>query len=186
MTTDAPDRRSLLAAAAALTLPVAAQAQERTGAAAYQPPMANLFPVAAPSSALTWEAVVEIGPMVALGQSPLGLRRMIPITGGTFEGPRIRGKVLPGGADRQLVRPDGVTLLNALYEVQAEDGAVITVLNRVTLDPAAAPAPYNRSVIELTAPEGPHGWLNRAIFVGTLHPLPPERKAVVIRVYEVV
>jgi hypothetical protein len=92
---------------------------------------------------------------------------------------------VPGGADRQLVRKDGVTLLNALYEMQTDDGTVLTILNRVTADPAAQPA-YTRSMVEVTAPAGPHGWLNNRIFVGDLHVLPPERKAVLIRVYEVV
>jgi hypothetical protein len=179
-----PDRRSLLAAASLLTLPVAAAAQPSE--AGFQPPMAGAFPVQLPTTRLAWEAVVGIAPVIDMGDTPLGKRRMIPITGGTFVGPRLRGKVLPGGADRQLVRKDGVTLLNALYEMQTDDGAVITILNRVTIDPSDKPAPYARSMVEATAPEGPHGWLNRRIFVGDLHGLPPERNAVVIRVYEVV
>ena len=178
-----PDRRILLGAATLLAAPGAAAAQSAEPGC--QPPMASAFPVQAPGTRLAWEAVVGIAPVIDMGDSPLGKRRMIPITGGTFVGPRLRGKVLPGGADRQLVRKDGVTLLNALYEMQTDDGAVITILNRVTIDPSATPAPYARSMVEATAPEGPHGWLNRRIFVGDLHALPPERMAVVIRVYEV-
>ncbi|MEO6340273.1 MAG: DUF3237 domain-containing protein [Caulobacteraceae bacterium] len=177
------DRRALLAAAPLLAAPVAAAAAQPE--AGFQPPMSSTFPVQPPTTRLAWEAVVDIAPVIDMGDSPLGKRRMIPITGGTFVGPRLRGKVLPGGADRQLVRKDGVTLLNALYEMQTDDGAVITILNRVTIDPSAAP-PYTRSMVEVTAPEGPHGWLNRRIFVGDLHAAPPGRKAVVIRVYEVV
>lgn len=176
-----PDRRTLLAAAALLASPAAAVAAEPE----FQPPMAGAFPVQPPTTRLAWEAVAGIAPMIDLGDSPLGKRRMIPITGGTFAGPRLRGKILPGGADRQLVRKDGATLLDALYEMQTDDGAVITIHNRVTIDPSSTP-PYMRSMVEATAPEGPHGWLNRRIFVGDLHPLPPERMAVLIRVYEVV
>jgi hypothetical protein len=179
-----PNRRALLAAASLLAAPVAARAQPSQ--AAFQPPMAGAFPVQPPTTRLAWEAVVDIAPVIDLGDSPLGKRRMIPITGGTFVGPRLRGKVLPGGADRQLVRKDGVTLLNALYEMQTDDGAVITILNRVIIDPSDKLAPYSRSMVEATAPEGPNGWLNRRIFVGDLHGLPPERRAVVIRVYEVI
>jgi hypothetical protein len=178
-----PDRRTLLAAAALLAAPVAARAQ--SSQAGFQPPMAGAFPVQPPTTRLAWEAVVGIAPVIDLGDTPLGKRRMIPITGGTFVGPRLRGKVLPGGADRQLVRKDGVTLLNALYEMQTDDGAVITILNRVIIDPSDKPTPYLRSMVEATAPDGPHGWLNRRVFVGDLHGLPPERNAVVIRVYEV-
>jgi hypothetical protein len=133
-----------------------------------------------------WEAYADLDPMIDMGDSPLGHRRMIGVRGGTFVGPRIKGKILPGGADRQLVRKDGVTQLDAIYEMQTDDGAVLSIRNRVTMDPAAKPAPYIRSSVEVTAPEGPHAWLNRAVFVGTLHPLPPEKKAVVIRVYQVV
>jgi hypothetical protein len=175
------DRRALLAAAPLLAAPAAALAAEP----AFQPPMAGAIPVQPPTTRLAWEAEVIIGPMIDMGDSPIGKRRMIPITGGTFVGPRLRGKVLPGGADRQLVRKDGVTLLNALYEMQTDDGVVLTILNRVTADPSTKP-PYTRSMVEVTAPEGPHGWLNSRIFVGDLNILPPERKAVLIRVYEVV
>ncbi len=179
-----PARRALLAAASLLAAPAVARAQRPD--AGFQPPMAGAFPVQLPTTRLAWEAVVGIAPMIDMGETPLGRRRMIPITGGTFVGPRLRGKILAGGADRQMVRKDGVTLLNALYEMQTDDGAVITILNRVTIDPSEKPAPYLRSMVEATAPDGPHGWLNRRIFVGDLHGLPPERNAVVIRVYEVV
>ena len=175
------DRRAILAAAPLLAAPAAALAAEPE----FQPPMAATVPVQPPTTRLAWEAEVTLAPMIDMGDSPLGKRRMIPITGGTFVGPRLRGKVLPGGADRQLVRKDGATLLNALYEMQTDDGAVLTILNRVTVDPSAKP-PYTRSMVEVTDPEGPHGWLNNRIFVGDLHVLPPERKAVLIRVYEVV
>ena len=176
-----PDRRALLAAASLLAAPAAALAAEPE----FQPPLASTFPVRAPTTRLAWEAVVGIAPVNDMGDSPLGRRRMIPITGGTFVGPRLKGKVLPGGADRQLTRKDGTTQLNALYEMQTDDGAVLTILNRVTTDPGATP-PYLRSMVEVTAPAGPHDWLNRRVFVGDLNVLPPERKAVVIRVYEVV
>ena len=49
---------------------------------------------------LAFEALVDIGPPAAMGETALGRRRMIPITGGTFKGPRIEGEVVPGGADR--------------------------------------------------------------------------------------
>jgi len=183
MTSDLPhpDRRALLAAGSLLAAAAPAFAVEPE----YRPPMASTFPVRPPTTRLAWEAVVGIAPVIDLGDSPLGKRRMIPITGGTFEGPRLKGKVLAGGADRQLVRKDGVTLLNALYEMQTDDGAVITILNRVTADAGAKP-PYLRSIVEATAPAGPHDWLNRRIFVGDLNVLPAARNSVVIRVYEVV
>jgi hypothetical protein len=183
MTSDSPSRRAVLSAAALAAAPAASLAAEP---ADFQPPMAATFPLQPPKTELVWEAYADLDPMIDMGDSPLGHRRMIPVRGGTFVGPRIRGKILPGGADRQLARKDGVTQLDAIYEMQTDDGAVLSIRNRVTIDPTAKPGPYIRSSVEVTAPEGPHAWLNRAIFVGTLHPLPPERKAVVIRVYQVV
>ena len=111
---------------------------------------------------------------------------MVPIVGGTFEGPNIRGKVLPGGADRQLVRKDDVRVLNALYELQTDDGAIITVNNHVLVDDQPGRQRYVFSTLEITAPEGPHAWLNRGVFVGTLNSLRPGRSAVLIRVYKLV
>jgi hypothetical protein len=93
--------------------------------------------------------------------------------------------VLPGGADRPLIRRDGVKRLEALYEVEAEDGAVITVLNRVVIAPREGAPDYRASTLEITAPGGPHAWLNRLAFVGTLHPLAP-RPAVLVRVFALV
>jgi hypothetical protein len=139
-------------------------------------------PLLPPRAEFVWEAVVEIAPTQMLGEGPLGERRIVPITGGRFAGPRIRGVVLPGGADRQLIRRDGVKRLEALYEVQAEDGTVITVLNRVVIAPRDGLPDYRASTLEITAPEGPHGWLNRLAFVGTLQPLAP-RPAVLVRVF---
>ena len=92
--------------------------------------------------------------------------------------------MLPGGADRQLVRRDGVRRLDALYELETEDGAVITVHNKVVIAPRAGDQPdYRFSTLNVTAPEGPHGWLNRLAFVGTLDSLRPQRDAVLIRVF---
>jgi hypothetical protein len=133
-----------------------------------------------------YEALVDIGERQSLGHGPLGERFIVPILGGHFEGPRLRGTVLPGGADRQLLRPDGIKELDALYEMLTDDGAVITVRNRVLIDEAATPERYARSVLQLTAPVGTHDWLNRRVFVGTLHSLRPARAAVCIRVYELV
>lgn len=138
----------------------------------------------APQASLAYEAVVDIGPREPLGASALGERFIVPILGGQFEGPRLRGRVLPGGADRQCLRPDGVKELDALYEMQTEDGTVITVHNRVIIDERAQPERYVRSTIRLQAPDGPHEWLNRRVFVGTLQSLQPARAAVRITVYE--
>lgn len=158
--------------------------------------VAARVPTLAPASTLAWEALVNIGPRQSLGKSPLGERFIIPIVGGEFQArpsgsggvpaswrDNFRGVVLPGGADRQLWRSDGVRELDALYEMQAVDGAVLTIRNRVLIDDPAGGERYAFSHVQVTAPEGPHGWLNRRVFVGTLHPQPPETATVLIRVW---
>ena len=137
------------------------------------------------SLALIWTAVVDIGERVDLGPSTDGHRYIIPITGGRVfageAGPGMDGTILPGGADRQLVKADGFTRLDALYEMQVGDGAILTIRNRVKVDPLENGERYARSVIEVTAPKGPFDWLNRRVIVGTLQPARPAREAVIIR-----
>jgi hypothetical protein len=67
---------------------------------------------------------------MVVGAAPYGQRKIIPIMGGAFKGPRLSGKILPGGADWQIIRPDGVAELEARYTLETDDGALIYVLNR--------------------------------------------------------
>lgn len=137
----------------------------------------------APETEFVYKAEVEIAERRSLGRSALGERLIVDILGGHFEGPRLRGRVLPGGADRQWLRPDGVKELHALYEMQTDDGAVLTIDNRVVVDESVQPERYARSCVTIRAPAGPYEWLNRRVFVGTVSSLMPARKAVAIRVY---
>jgi hypothetical protein len=125
-------------------------------------------------------ATVEIGAPFVVGDTPLGLRRIIPITGGRVEGPRLQGVVLPGGADWQIVRADGGAMLEARYTVRTADGALIYVRNvglrcgppevlarlgrGEPVDPAAY---YFRTTprFETGAPQ--YGWLNDLVAVGS-------------------
>jgi hypothetical protein len=139
-----------------------------------------------------WDAKVTVAEGVILGESKHGLRRVVPITGGTFEGPNIRGEVVPGGEDWQLYRSDGDTELYARYLLRTHDGHLIQVINRVLIHyppDGDAESPYVRSVIDLEAPIGsPYEYLNHAIFLGTLtEPTsePGEDSYVVIGVHKV-
>ena len=67
--------------------------------------------------------------------------------------------------------------------MKTDDGAVFTIDTRVVIDEAATSQRYARSVVAITAPAGPHAWLNRRVFVGTVHSLQPARQAVAIRIY---
>lgn len=144
-------------------------------------------PMALPRTEFVYEAVCDLEPTLDLGTSPWGERRMVPIAGGTFEGPGLKGKVLPGGADRQLIRRDGARALDAVYELQTHDGVIISVRNRVLVRPPKdGSGRYAFSTLEIVAPEGRYGWLNDHVHVGTLDSLRPERAAVVIRVFRLV
>jgi hypothetical protein len=137
-----------------------------------------------PLCEFVYEAIVDIADVQNLGQSLQGQRFIVNILGGEFSGPRMKGRVLPGGADRQLLRPDGIKELDALYEMQTDDGAVITVHNQVVVDIPTPEQRYARSVVKFRAPAGPYEWLNRRVFVGTLESLKPVKNAVKITVFQ--
>lgn len=145
------------------------------------------FPSAAPTARLLWTAIVDVGDRQDLGKSPLGHRYMVPILGGRFyAGPGfegVSGAVLPGGADRQLLRPDGVKELDALYEMQTDSGDILSIRNIVIVDETRQPERYAMSVISVTAPEGALDWLNRRLVLGTLQTARPKRQAVVVRAW---
>ena len=140
-----------------------------------------------PVSNLLWQAAAEIGERQPLGPSPLGQRFVVPILGGSFWGgpghEDLRGRLLPGGADRQLLRADGVKELDALYEMQLDDGTVLTVRNRVLVDESRVPR-YARSAVQVIAPAGRWDWLNRRCLVGSLQTLRPQAQAVLVNVFE--
>lgn len=77
-----------------------------------------------------FKAEVLVDKIMDLGTTQHGNRRIIPITGGTFEGPGIKGTVVPGGADWQIIRPDAVAELEARYTLRTDDGALIYVVNK--------------------------------------------------------
>jgi len=149
--------------------------------------LASRIPALTPAARLIWTAVVDIEARESLGMSAYGERFIVPILGGHFWGApgheALCGLVRPGGADRQLLRRDGVKELHAVYEMQTQDGAVLGIDNQALIDDAAQPTRYAVSRIRVAAPEGPHAWLNRRLIVGTVQALKPARDAVLIRAY---
>jgi hypothetical protein len=73
---------------------------------------------------------VNVGEIVSMGSAPLGERRVVSIDGGTFEGPEMRGQILPGGADWQIARSDGVLDIDARYVLNAEGHGLIQVVSQ--------------------------------------------------------
>ena len=125
-------------------------------------------------------AEITLAPPQELGDSPLGRRRIIPITGGEFRGERLAGRVLPGGADWQIIRADGVAELDARYTLETDDKALIYVRNfgyrhgpADVLQRLAAGEPVDPSLYYMrTTPRFETGaeryrWLNRIICVAT-------------------
>ncbi len=124
--------------------------------------------------------VVKITEPLVVGDSPLERRRIIPITGGRVEGPRLQGVVLPGGADGQIVRADGGAVLEARYTIRAVDGALIYVRNigmrhgppdvlarlgrGEPVDPAAY---YFRTTPRFETGAPSYAWLNDVVAVGS-------------------
>lgn len=82
-----------------------------------------------PELEFIFAAHVTVDAPLDLGDVGKGGRRIIPITGGNVSGPQIRAQVLPGGADWQVLRSDGVAELEARYTLRTDDGALILVRN---------------------------------------------------------
>jgi|HigsolmetaAR201D_1030396.scaffolds.fasta_scaffold00303_17 hypothetical protein len=118
---------------------------------------------------------------LSMGKTPQGQRRVITISGGTFEGPALKGTIMPGGEDWQLVREDGVTELDARYWLRTDDGVIIRVHNQVLVSPPPQEGAkqYARSTVRFEAPIGKYDWLNKAVFVGTLNADTTQRPPVV-------
>jgi hypothetical protein len=143
---------------------------------------------APPRLEFAFEEIVTLGPAVPAGDTPFGKRNIIPITGGTFEGPGFRGAIVPGGWDWQLTRADGCTEVEADYMIRTDDGVVINVVNVGVLCPPenGRPVPV-RTHPRFEAPIGKYDWLNRAAFIGTLEMAPVSAgPAVRIRFYKAV
>jgi hypothetical protein len=83
-----------------------------------------------PQLEFLYEISVSLDPAIAIGETLHGNRQIILATGGSFEGPRLKGKVLAGGGDWVLVRPDGVGEIDARVTLQTDDGALIYVTYR--------------------------------------------------------
>ncbi len=148
-----------------------------------------------PTLSLLYTSRVEIAAPLSLGKGPLGERRIINITGGAFSGPRLSGRILPGGADWQIVRHDGTAEVEARYTLETDDGALIYISNwgyrhgppkvmqRLGAGEDVDPREYYfRTTPKFETGAAEYAWLNGMIAVAV-----GERRAneVIITVYEV-
>ena len=133
-----------------------------------------------PGLDLAFTLRVTVAPALKLGDTAAGRRRIIPITGGTIEGPRLGGRVLPGGADWQIIRRDGCAELEARYTIAATDGALISVVNRglrhgppeivaklIAGEPVDPATYYFRCTPSFETAAPALQWLTRTVFVGS-------------------
>jgi hypothetical protein len=120
-------------------------------------------------------AVWDLGPTTALGR-----RRIVPITGGRFAGPRLSGEILDNGADWQIVAADGTTIIDTRYLLRLDDGALAylqtrgvrtgppDVLARLGAGEPVDPGHYYfRVQLSFETASARYGWLNSAIAVGS-------------------
>jgi hypothetical protein len=123
-------------------------------------------------------AEVEVAQVAA--KSPYGTRRFIPITGGTFEGARLSGRLLSGGADCQLFRPDGVAELEVRLTSETDDGVIFlmkmlgmrhgpiaVILLKKDGEDVDPPENYFRESMIFEAPKSIYDWLNKIIGIAT-------------------
>ena len=143
-------------------------------------------PAAEPTvDTLAWEWLfaldldIAYGRMQAIGTTPGGWRGVYPVDGGRFEGPRLRGKVMPDGADWVTRRADGTTLIDVRLGLLTDDGAAIAMTYTGYLsfasanaakrfakgEPVAYAETYIRTTPRFETADSRYAWLNRVIAV---------------------
>lgn len=125
----------------------------------------------APELEFALQLKVTIGEAYGIDNTQHGKRTIIPITGGTFEGPKLKGTILNGGADYQL-NTETRTELEAIYCIRTDDGINIHVRNKGIIyngkDTEGNPTFYFRAAPTFEAPaDSKYAWLNNALFVCT-------------------
>ena len=137
----------------------------------------------------------ELAGITNLGRTPYGERRIIDILGGTVRGERLNGRVLPGGADWQIIRGDGAADIQARYTIESEAGARILVsseglrhgppaiLEKLARGEDVDPSLYYfRTVMRFETSDPSVDWLNRILALARGQ---REARAVRLDVYEV-
>lgn len=161
--------------------------------------MAKSPQVRVPTNVLGIEPIftihAELEAMMNLGHTPYGERRVIGITGGTVRGRKLNGRILPGGADWQIIRGDGTADIQARYTIETGDGARIlvssdglrhgppAVMERLARGDSVDPALYYfRTAMRFETADPSVDWLNRILALAHGQ---REARAVRLDVYEV-
>lgn len=138
----------------------------------------------------------ELADILEFGETPIGKRRVINILGGAVEGERVSGRILPGGADWQVIRADGVADISARYTIQTDTGSLVLVnsdgvrhgppdvIARLAAGEPVDPSLYYfRTAMRFETAGADVAWLNRIIAIARGR---REANAVVLDVYEVI
>ena len=150
---------------------------------------------APPRLVFAFELRARVGTPAEVGQVTHGRRRIVPIEGGTVKGPMLSGTVTAGGADWQVIQPDGFTELDTRYTIQTDKGELVYVQNPgirtaapevmqkllagQTVDPKLV---YFRTQPKFETAAAGLQWLTKSLFVGVGERYPTE---VVIRFFKV-
>lgn len=135
------------------------------------------------SATFVMQLRVNVSDAYSVGNVSQGKRTVIPITGGTFLGPDIRGTIIPGGADYQL-QQDGRSTLEAIYSIKTDDGVNIHVRNRGIIATDKSGSFYFKTAPQFEAPvDSKYAWLNNAIFICA--PGEPMKDGIVLNVWKV-
>jgi hypothetical protein len=145
-------------------------------------------PKDAPQLEFALQLRVTLGEAFGINNTQHGRRTVIPITGGTFEGPDIKGTIINGGADYQL-NAENRTELEAIYCIQTDDGVYIHLRNRGIItngkDKNGQPTFYFRCAPQFEAPaDSKYGWMNNSLFLCAPE-FTPDFKGIVLNVWKV-
>ena len=143
--------------------------------------------VPGPETEFVMQLKVTLDAPYSVGETPHGRRTVIPITGGTFEGPLLKGTILNGGADWQLAKGNR-TELEAIYCIKTDDGVNIHIRNRGIIytgkDEKGNPSFYFKAAPQFEAPEDSrYAWLNNALFLCA--PAPSQGGGITLNVWKV-
>ena len=136
-------------------------------------------------SEFLFSITVGVSALYDIGQMPLGLRHIDMLGPGSFEGPRLKGEVLPGGMDQKTFRSDGAMTPDVRMVLRTDDGALIyctysgvrygppEVMRRIAEGEQVDPSEYYlRNTPRFETAAAPYDWLNRIVAVGVGRRMP--------------
>ncbi|WP_112179791.1 MULTISPECIES: DUF3237 family protein [Paraliobacillus] len=119
-----------------------------------------------------FQAYIKLEKGIDVGLTANGFRNIVPIIGGNFKGNDLNGEVIPGGADWQLIRQDGIIQAEAKYTLKTDDGALIFVVNKGVINPELG---YARASPHFEVSNEKYMWLCKSLFISEITPMLDEK-----------